>query len=95
MKSIYYQQLLSYSVQITDFDLKALDEMKQEKLSLFRSCCAFDGKILPSLLTLCNPVPFHAGKCLHLYNMGLDCNTMEVQEQKHQIITKYAEKSTY
>ena len=95
MQSIYLRQLLSYSVRITDFDLEALDEMKQDTLSLFRCCCVFDAKISPSLWTLCNVVPFHAGKCLTLYNMGLGCNTMEGREQKHQIIAKYAGNTIY
>ena len=47
MQSTYLRQLLSYSVPITDFNLKALDEMKQEALSLFRCCCVFDAKISP------------------------------------------------
>ena len=83
LQSMYLPQLLSYSVRITDFNMKALDEMKQEALSLFRCCCVFDAKISPNLWTLCNIIPFHAGKCLSLYNMGVGCNTMEGLEQKH------------
>ena len=60
--------------------MKALDEMKQEPLSLFRCCCVFDAKISPSLWTLCNAVRFYAGKCLSLSNMGLGCNTVEGRE---------------
>ena len=75
---IHLRQLLSYSVRITDFDF---GRMTQEALSLFRCCCVFDVKISPSLWTLCNFVPFHAGKCLSLYNMGPVCNTMEVKNR--------------
>ena len=95
LQSINLRQLLSYSVRITDFDLETLDEMRQEALFLFRCCCVFDAKISPSLWTLCNVAPFHAGKYLSLYNMGLGCNTMEGREQKHQMITKYAGNTTY
>ena len=95
LQSIHLRQLLSYSVRINDFDLEALNEIKQEELSLLRCCCVFDAKISPSLWKLCNVVPFHAVKCLSLYNMGLGCNTMGGREQKHKTIGKYAGNTTY
>ena len=69
--------------------------MKHEAFYLFKCCCLFDSKILPSLWTLCNVVPFHADDCLNKYKMGLVCNTMEGREQKPQMISKYAENSIY
>ena len=75
LQSIHLGQLLSCSVRITDFDFKALDEMKLEALSLFRFSCVFYAKISPSLWTLCIVVPFYAGKYLILYKMGLVFNT--------------------
>ena len=69
--------------------------MKHEALYLFKCCCLFDSKISPSRWTLCNAVPFYADKCLNMYKMGLGCNSMEYREQKHQMISKYAENSTY
>ena len=92
LQSIHLRNLLSYTVRISDFDVEDLRKMKHEAFYLFKCC---DSKISPSLWTLCNVVPFHAGKCLNMYNMGLGCNTMEGREQKHQMISKYAENSTY
>ena len=50
---------------------------------------------MPCLWTLCNVVPFHADKCLNMYKMGLGCSTMDSREQKHQMIGKHTENSTY
>ena len=66
-----------------------------EACSLFGCWCVFGDKILASHWTLFNVVLFHAGKCLSLYNMGLDWNAMEGREQKHQMIVKYAGNTTY
>ena len=95
LQSIHLRNLLSYTVRISDFDLEDLRKMKHEAFYLFKCCCLFDSKISQSLWILCNVVPFHADKCLNMYKMGLGCNTMEGREQKHQMISKYAENSTY
>ena len=95
LKFIHLRNLLSYTVRISDFDLEDLWKMKHEAFYLFKCCCFFDSKISPSLWTLCKVVPFHADKCLNMYKTGLGCNTMEHREQKHQMISKYAENSTY
>ena len=95
LQSIHFRNLLSYTLRISDFDLQDLRKMKHEAFYLFKCCCLFDSKILPSLWTLCDIVPFHADKCLNMYKMGLGFNTMEGREQKHQMISKYAENSTY
>ena len=83
LQSIHFRNLLSYTLRISDFDLQDLRKMKHEAFYLFKCCCLFNSKILPSLWTLCDIVPFHADKCLNMYKMGLGFNTMEGREQKH------------
>ena len=83
LQSIHFRNLLSYTLRISDFDLQDLRKMKHEAFYLFKYCCLFNSKILPSLWTLCDIVPFHADKCLNMYKMGLGFNTMESREQKH------------
>ena len=95
LQSIHLQNLLSYTLRISDSDLQDLRKMKHEAFYLFKCCCLFNSKILPSLWTLCNIAPFHVDKCLNMYKMVLGFNTMEGREQKHQMISKYAENSTY
>ena len=94
LQSIHLRELLSYSVRITDFNLECLSKMKETAKALFKCCCVFDAKVSPSLWTLCNVVPFHAKKCFEFYGFGLGCNTMEGREQKHQMISKYADNTT-
>ena len=93
-QSIHLRSLLSYSVRISNFTHNDLCQMKSEAILLFKACCIFDGKVTPSLWTLCNVVPVHAEACLKMYGYGLGCNTMEGREQKHQMIAKYSENTT-
>ena len=93
-QSIYLRKLLSYTVRITDFNEEDLLDMKNVANVLFKACCSFEGKISPSLWTLCIVAPIHAENCFKMYGLGLGCNTMEGREQKHQMVGKYAEKST-
>ena len=94
-QSILIRQLLSYSVRITNFNSCYLVEMKSVGITLFKLSCLFDNRISPSLWTLCDVAPVHASICFSQYNMGLGCNTMEGREQKHQLISKYAENTAF
>ena len=62
---------------------------------LFKACCRSETSVSPSLWLLCNTVPNHAKETLSLYGLGLGINSMEVCEQKHQKIKKYAENTTF
>jgi len=92
---IQLRQIHSLSVRITDFDRELLQKMEIAGRKLFKACCLFDQKVSPSMWTVCNVSPAHAKLCFEDYTFGLGCNTMEGKEQKHQIISKYAENTTY
>lgn len=62
---------------------------------LFKISCLWDQRISPSFWTLCNATPVHARICVEKYNLGLGCNTMEGREQKHQMISKYCNNTTF
>ena len=94
-QSILIRQLLSFSVRITNMNSCDLAEMKSIGITLFKLSCLFDNRISPSLWTLYNVAPVHASICFNQYNMGLGCNTMEGREQKHQLISRYAENTTF
>ena len=94
-QSIQLREVLSYSVRIEEFNEQLLSDMKLRAKLLFKSCCLFEQRISPSLWTLCNAAPYHAGDCLEQYGLGLGCNTMEGREQKHQRIAKYAQNTTF
>ena len=68
--------------------------MKRSAHLLFKTCCLFDQRVTPSLLTPCNVAPVNAEQCLKSYAFRLGYNTMEGREQKHQKTSKYAENTT-
>ena len=59
LQSIYLRKILSYTVRITDFNVKDLIFIKKTATDLFKMCCVFDSKILPSLWIVCNASPVH------------------------------------
>ena len=94
-QSIKIREALSYSVRIEDFNENDLEQMEKAARELFIACCLFYQRMSPSLWTLCNVAPYHAKQCLKLHGLGLGCNTMEGREQKHQVIAKYANNTTF
>ena len=94
-QSICLRKVISYAVRIQSFSEVLLQDMKTECKKLFRSCCLFEQRISPSLWALCQAAPMHATITLTEYGYGLGCNTMEGREQKHQMVKKYAENTTY
>ena len=95
VQSIYFQQLVSYSVRITDICPEDIQKMKIVADNLFKACALFDARIIPSLWCFTNAGPCHASYLFHKLQLGLGINTMEGREQKHQMIGKYALNSTY
>ena len=81
-------------MRISDFNQRDLESMKRSAHLLFKTCCLFDQRVTPSLLTPCNVAPVNAEQCLKSYAFRLGYNTMEGREQKHQKISKYAENTT-
>ena len=69
--------------------------MESVSKELFQTCALVDPTITPSMwaLTMCAPV--HAFLTYSTYGLGLGCNSMEGQEQKHQKILKYAEHTVF
>ena len=100
LHKIYFQMIqlrkvVSYSVRSSNFDEKALHEMEEACHLLYKACCVTDNRVSPSLWTLCCAAPYHAKTTLQKYGLGLGVNTMEGREQKHQMISKYANNTTY
>ena len=62
-QSVHLRKLLSYTVRIVDLNTDLLKDMKLEGQLLFKSSCMFDQRISPSLWTVCNAAPVHAGHC--------------------------------
>ena len=94
-QSINLRLLVSYSVRIESFDATDIPKMIEVGRKLFRSCCLFDTSITPTVWNFSNVSPLHAKQCIESYGFGLGINTMEGREQKHQIIKRYSEKSTF
>ena len=94
-QSLMLRKLVSYSVRIVNITTNEIDEMERIGKSLFKACCLFDARVSPSMWVFSNVAAAH---CKDLYNkvgMGLGLNTMEGREQKHQLIDKYAQNTTY
>ena len=94
-QSVHLRKIISYSVRIVQFNKEILKDLSEECYSLYKACCILDRTISPSLWTLCKAVPVHATQTFNEYGLGLGVNTMEGREQKHQIIKRYAEKTTF
>ena len=95
LQCINLRKILSLCVRIVSFDETMLQEMFTVGKQLFKLCCLFDQTISPSLWTVCNAAPVHAGICYKEYSFGLGCNSMEGREQKHQAICRYANNTTF
>ena len=89
------RKLVSYSVRIEDIKEEDIADMKRVGTDLFRCCSIFDARVSPSLWVFYNVAPCHSEMLFRSLNFGLGINTMEGREQKHQMIMKYSENSTY
>ena len=94
-QSILIRKILSIFVRIIGVGESDVCEMTENAKLLFKLSCLCDQSISPSLWTFCNAAPVHTKICLSKYNMGLGCNSMEGREQKHQMISRYAENTTF
>lgn len=94
-QSVLIRRVLSIFVRITGIGESEVCEMAKDAKLLFKLSCLCDQSISPSLWTFCNAAPVHTKICLSKYGMGLGCNSMEGREQKHQMISRYAENTTF
>ncbi|XP_057297789.1 uncharacterized protein LOC130628799 [Hydractinia symbiolongicarpus] len=92
---ICLRKIISLSVRVENFNLELLKDLKKQCKLLFKSSCWYDVSVSPSLWTLCNCIPFHAESTLLCYGFGIGCNSMEGREQKHQMIVKYSNNTTF
>ena len=94
-QSICLRKVISLMVRIESCSPAILDDLDVQCRDLFVSCSVYQTNLSPSMWVLCNVVPVHARETFHLYHMGLGCNTMEGREQKHQMLKKYADNTTF
>ena len=92
--STYLRKLISYTVRVKDIILEDVIEMELVAKKMFKLCCLHENSVSPSLWTLCVITPVHT-KCIFMkFGLGLDVNSMEGRDQKHQKIYKYMQNST-
>ena len=89
-QSLILHKLVSYSVRIENITANEILEM-----ALFKSCCLYDTHVSPSMWVFCNIAPSHCKQLFATLGVGLDIDTMEGREQKHQMVDKYSQNSTF
>ena len=92
--SVRLRCAISLSARIENIDANDLLCLKEHSGNVYKACALTQPRVSPSIWTMGVAVPFYANKTHQDYGFGLDCNTMEGQEQKHQHVSKYSDNST-